>query len=79
MVSLKVYGTGCAKCNRLEANADAAARALGLDYTLEKITDRAAITDAGILITPALTVDGVVKVSGKAPSAEELQGVLKTA
>ena len=77
MVSIKVYGTGCAKCNRLEANADAAAKALGLDYTLEKITGRAAITDAGILITPALMVDGVIKVSGKAPSSEELQGVLQ--
>lgn len=77
MVTLKIYGTGCAKCNRLEANADAAAKALGLDYTLEKITDRGAITDAGILITPALTVDGVVKVSGKAPSPEELQVVLR--
>ena len=79
MVSLKVYGTGCAKCNRLEANADEAAKALGLDYTLEKITDRAAITDAGILITPALMVDGVIKVSGKAPSAAELQAVLGAA
>lgn len=76
MVSLKVYGTGCAKCNRLEANTEAAAKALGLDYTLEKITDRSAITDAGILITPALVVDGVVKVSGKAPSPEDLQAVL---
>ena len=79
MVSLKVYGTGCAKCDRLEANADAAAKALGLDYTLEKITDRAAITDAGVLITPALMVDGVIRVSGKAPSPEELQAVLKGA
>ncbi|MFW5833666.1 MAG: MTH895/ArsE family thioredoxin-like protein [Pseudomonadota bacterium] len=76
MVELKVYGTGCAKCNRLEANAEAAAKALGLDYTIEKITDRAAITDAGILVTPALAVDGEIKVAGKAPSAEELAPLL---
>ncbi len=77
MVEPKVYGTGCAKCNRLEANAEAAAKALGLDYTMEKITDRAAITDAGILVTPALAVDGEVKVAGKAPSPEELGPLLR--
>ena len=76
MRDLKVYGTGCAKCNRLEANTKAAAEALGLDFQLEKITDRAAITDAGILVTPALMVDGEVKVAGKAPSADELEAVL---
>lgn len=76
MHDLKVYGTGCAKCNRLEANAKAAAEALGLDFQLEKITDRDRITEAGILVTPALVVDGEVKVAGKAPSADELQAIL---
>ncbi len=76
MRDLKIYGTGCAKCNRLEANADAAAKSLGLDYHLEKITDPNAITDAGVLITPALVVDGRIVVSGKAPSAEELTPLL---
>ncbi len=76
MRDLKIYGTGCAKCNRLEANAKAAADALGLDFELEKITDRDKITDAGILVTPALMVDGEVKVAGKAPSADDLKAVL---
>ena len=76
MRDLKIYGTGCAKCNRLEANAKAAADALGLDFELEKITDRDEITDAGILVTPALMVDGEVKVAGKAPSADDLKAVL---
>ncbi len=77
MATLKVYGNGFAKCNLLEANADAAAEALGLDYTIEKITDRAAITDAVILITPALMVDGGIKVSGKAPGPKALRAVLQ--
>jgi small redox-active disulfide protein 2 len=72
MLDLKVYGTGCAKCNRLEANADAAAKSLGLDYRLEKITDPDAITDAGVLITPALVANGTIVVSGKAPSPEDI-------
>jgi len=76
MRDLKIYGTGCAKCNRLEANAKAAAEALGLDFELEKVTDRAGITDAGILVTPALMVDAEVKVAGKAPSADELKAML---
>ena len=77
MVVLKVYGTGCAKCVRLEANAEAAAKSLGLDYSIEKVTDRGAISAAGILFTPALTVDGEVKVAGKAPSPEELAPLLR--
>ena len=76
MRDLKVYGTGCTKCNRLEANAKAAAEALGLDFQLEKITDRNEITNAGILVTPALVVDGEVKVAGKAPSVDELRAAL---
>jgi small redox-active disulfide protein 2 len=76
MRDLKIYGTGCAKCNRLEANADAAAKSLGLDYHLEKITDPNSITDAGVLITPALVVDGRIVVSGKAPNPEELAQLL---
>jgi small redox-active disulfide protein 2 len=76
MLDLKVYGTGCAKCNRLEANADAAAKSLGLDYRLEKITDPEAITDAGVLITPALVANGAIVVSGKAPAAEEIAALL---
>jgi small redox-active disulfide protein 2 len=76
MRDLKVYGSGCAKCHRLEANAKAAAEALGLEFRLAKVTDRAAITDAGILLTPALVVDGEVKIAGKAPSVDELKAVL---
>jgi small redox-active disulfide protein 2 len=76
MRDLKVYGTGCAKCNRLEANAKAAADALGLDFELEKITDRDKITAAGFLVTPARMLDDEVEIAGKAPSADQLKAVL---
>ncbi|GBC56664.1 redox-active disulfide protein 2 [Stutzerimonas stutzeri] len=75
-MKLTVYGSGCAKCQQLTANAEAAARRLGLEYQLEKVTDVNAIIDAGIMRTPALAVDDDVLVEGKVPSSDELQQLL---
>ena len=75
-MKLTVYGSGCAKCQQLTANAEAAARRLGLEYQLEKITDVNAIVDAGVMRTPALAVDDDVLVEGKVPSSDELQQLL---
>jgi small redox-active disulfide protein 2 len=76
MMKLTVYGSGCAKCQQLTANAEAAARRLGLEYQLEKVTDVNAIIDAGVMRTPALAVDDDVLVEGKVPSSDELQQLL---
>ncbi len=76
-MKLTVYGSGCAKCQQLTANAEAAARRLGLEYQLEKITDVNAIIDAGVMRTPALAVDDDVLVEGKVPSSDELQQLLR--
>ena len=76
MLEIKVFGTGCAKCNRLAANAEEAASRLGATYRIEKVTDPGATTDAGVMVTPALMVDGEIKVAGKASSADELQRLL---
>jgi len=76
MMKLTVYGSGCAKCQQLTANAEAAARRLGLEYQLEKVTDVNAIIDAGIMRTPALAVDDDILVEGKVPSSDELQQLL---
>jgi small redox-active disulfide protein 2 len=78
MLEMKVFGTGCAKCDRLMANADEAAKRLGLDHRIEKVTDPDAIVDAGVMVTPALMVDGEIKVAGKAPSPDALQRLLAT-
>ncbi|MBN2584501.1 MAG: TM0996/MTH895 family glutaredoxin-like protein [Planctomycetes bacterium] len=77
MKKLQVLGTGCPKCKKLAETAEAAAKALGLEYTLEKITDINEIMAFGVMMTPALAVDGVVKVVGKVPDVEAVKGLLK--
>ncbi len=76
MTKIQVLGTGCAKCAKLAENAEAAAKALGIEYQLEKVTDIAEILSFGVMMTPALVVDGKVKVMGKAPSADEIRRLL---
>jgi len=75
-MKLEIYGSGCSKCKTLEANAEAAAQALGLAYELEKITDMNAIIDAGVMRTPALGVDGRIVVEGKVVAVDELRKLL---
>jgi len=76
MLKLQILGTGCPKCKKLAENAEAAARALGIAYTLEKVTDINDIMKFGVLMTPALAVDGVVKVAGKVPTPEAIRAML---
>ena len=78
-MKIQILGTGCAKCNALTMATEKAAQALGLQYELEKITDLQRIMSFGIMTTPALVVDGHVKVSGKVPSLDELKSILKPA
>ena len=75
-MKIQVLGTGCPKCNKLAETAEAVARELGLDYELEKVTDINAIMNMGVLMTPALAVEGQVKVSGKVPSTEDIKSYL---
>lgn len=78
-MKLEVLGTGCAKCNALEAAVKQAADKLGLDYELEHVKEIAKFVSYGVMITPALVVDGEVKVTGKVPSEAELTTILTTA
>lgn len=66
-------GTGCPKCKQLAENADTAAKELGVEYELEKVTDINDIMGFGIMMTPGLAVDGDVKMSGKVASVEEIK------
>jgi small redox-active disulfide protein 2 len=75
-MKLTVYGSGCAKCKKLTANAEAAAQALGLGYEVEKITDVNGIIDAGVMHTPALAVNGELVVEGKTPGPDEIKPFL---
>ncbi len=76
MKSIKILGTGCPKCHKLAEQADAAARQLGIEFRLEKVTDISAITSYGVLMTPALVVDEHVKCVGKVPSLEEIKALI---
>ncbi|HNS22683.1 MAG TPA: thioredoxin family protein [Sedimentisphaerales bacterium] len=76
MKKLQILGTGCPKCKKLAENADAAAKAVGIEYTLEKVTDINEIMKFGVMMTPALAVDGQVKVVGKVPSPDDIKKML---
>jgi small redox-active disulfide protein 2 len=76
MKMLQILGTGCPKCGKLAETVEEAAKSLCLEYRMEKVTDIRAIMGFGVMTTPALAVDGVVKVSGKVPSAEEMKKIL---
>ncbi len=77
MKTIQILGTGCAKCGRLAEAAERAATDLGIDYQLEKITDMMRFADFGVMITPAMAVDGEIKVSGRVPSDDELKRMLQ--
>jgi len=76
MKKIQILGTGCAKCQKLAAVADAAAQALGVPYELQKVTDLKEIMSFKVLSTPALVVDGRVKLSGRIPTIEEAKQLI---
>ena len=76
MKKIQILGTGCPKCKKLAENAEAAAKAVGIEYTLEKVTNINEIMRFGVMMTPALAVDGVVKVVGKVPDPETIKAML---
>ncbi|HSP44115.1 MAG TPA: thioredoxin family protein [Luteolibacter sp.] len=77
-MKIHILGTGCAKCNQLAAATRAAADRLGLDYEMEKVTDFLRFADFGVMVTPALVVDGKLKVAGKVPNDAELESLLQS-
>jgi small redox-active disulfide protein 2 len=76
MKKIQVLGTGCPKCKKLAENAEVAAKELGIEYQLEKITQINDIMKMGVMMTPALAIDGVVKVAGKVASPDEIKKML---
>ncbi len=73
---IEIVGPGCAKCEMLAKHADEAARALGLEYTVVKLKDPSAWARYGIMSTPAMVVDGQVRLQGRVLSAEKLRELL---
>jgi len=76
MKLLQVLGTGCAKCTKLKEHAETAVEESGIEATVEKVEDINVITGFGVMMTPALVIDGEVKVVGKVPSVEEIKKLL---
>ena len=72
MKKIKVLGPGCPKCTKLYEQTEAAVKEIGLECELEKVSDIMEITNYGVMMTPALVVDDVVKVYGKVPSVEDI-------
>ena len=73
---IQILGMGCAKCGKLEERTRTAATELGLEFQVEKVKDLQQIMAFGVMVTPALVVDGVVKVAGKVPGVEDIKKML---
>ncbi|PIE52951.1 thioredoxin family protein [Candidatus Fermentibacteria bacterium] len=76
-MKVQVLGTGCPKCEKMAETAVKAADSIGLDYQLIKVVDLNDIMSFGVMITPALAVDGKVLVRGRVPSLEEMKELLE--
>ena len=76
MKKLQILGTGCPKCKLLAANTEAAAKELGLEHEMVKVTDINEIMKFGVMMTPALAVDGVVKSYGRVLPAQEIKKLI---
>lgn len=75
-MEVRILGTGCAKCEKLAEETRRAAEEMGLDINLEKVSEVQDIMKFGVMMTPALVVDGEVKVVGKVPAREEIKKLL---
>ncbi len=76
MKKIQILGTGCPKCRKLAENAEAAAKESGVEYAIEKVTKINDIMKMGVMVTPALAIDGEVKAAGKVVSPEDIKKML---
>jgi len=76
MRKFQILGPGCPKCKKLAELTETVAKDLGIEYEIEKVTDNNEIMKFGVMITPALAVEGQVKVVGKVPSTDEIKKML---
>jgi small redox-active disulfide protein 2 len=76
-MKIEILGTGCPKCKKLFENAQEAAKALGIAAEIVKVEDIQQIMNAGVMITPALAVDGEVKAAGKVLSVDEIKKIIE--
>ena len=77
VVKIEVLGTGCMKCKRLMKNIETAVKELGIDAEIKKVDDIAEILDRGVIFTPALAINGEMKISGRVADVKELKEILR--
>jgi small redox-active disulfide protein 2 len=76
-MKVQIMGMGCAKCKTLEQNARDAIAAAGVDAEVEKVSDPAKIAEMGVMMTPAIAIDGIVKSAGKVLTKEQIAPFIK--
>lgn len=76
MKKVQILGTGCKRCQLLTERAEQAARELGVEFEIEKVTEIDDIIGFGVMVTPALAVDGQVKLAGHVPTVESLKPMI---
>jgi small redox-active disulfide protein 2 len=70
---IEIFGPGCAKCRKTSEEVEKVVRQLGIDATVEHVTDTDSIINSGILLTPAVFIDGEKKIEGKVPKASDIE------
>ncbi len=75
-MKIQILGTGCPKCQKLIENTEIAAKELGIEYEIEKVKEIEKIMTFGVMTTPALVVNGVVKMTGQVPSPAAIKPLL---
>ena len=76
MTTIEVLGTGCAKCNRLYANAEQAVKDMGIEAEVVKVDSIDAIAESGVMMTPALIIDGEIVTEGRVPDVNEIKSLI---
>jgi small redox-active disulfide protein 2 len=74
---IKVLGPGCSNCQTLKSLVKDAVQTLGIDATVEEVTDYAAIASYGVMRTPALVIDETVFLSGRVPNRDEVRSIIE--
>ncbi|MBP1927600.1 small redox-active disulfide protein 2 [Methanolinea mesophila] len=77
MIRIEVLGTGCVKCSRMHANVLEAVKKTGADAEVIQVKDINSIADRGVMLTPALVIDGVIRAEGRIPCVEEIEEMIQ--
>lgn len=76
-MKIEILGPGCPKCDKTESNVRDTLASLGMDAEVQKVTDQDEIVERGVMMTPAVAIDGEVKISGKVPRRAQLESLLQ--